>query len=376
MKKYNILVIDDEPSIIQSINRQFIIESENYEILYACNGKDGLEKYYSAHPILIILDLNMPVMDGIKFLENLRLTPLDPCAAIVMTGHDDDENIKKCFDLGVNAILRKPFNEYEFMGMVKNIIALKLTQQELKNEIAYRKLMLETLNNQRENFISVLMHDLKNPLIPITHYINKIIDGNVKSEKDKIDKLKIVRESSRQILGVIESTSNALRTKAGLQSFNQSDLSFEEILLSVINTLMPGIEDRGIEIYINNKKRDNWKELEKINLKGDFYQIKTLMENLLGNAIKYAKAKIRVSLNKSDNEVHLAIEDDGQGIDEIYHDKIFEEYFQVPGSKKGTGLGLYSVKKVVENHNGKITVNSSPDSGTIFKVIFPLNNLQ
>ncbi len=69
----------------------------------------------------------------------------------------------------------------------------------------------------------------------------------------------------------------------------------------------------------------------------------------------------------------IEVTDDGRGIPEKYKDKVFDEYFQVPGSKKGTGLGLYSVKKVVENHKGKITVNSSSKSGASFEITLPIN---
>ncbi len=75
-----------------------------------------------------------------------------------------------------------------------------------------------------------------------------------------------------------------------------------------------------------------------------------------------------MKLNKADSGILFVISDDGHGIPEKYHEEIFEEYFQVPGSKKGTGIGLYSVKKVVENHKGKIIVNSSLNAGASFEI--------
>ena len=109
-----------------------------------------------------------------------------------------------------------------------------------------------------------------------------------------------------------------------------------------------------MKIFINNKNRRSWSELENVIFKGDISQLKTLLENLLGNAIKYAKSAIKIELDKTDSDIHFVISDNGPGILEGYREKIFEQYYQPPGSQKGTGIGLYSVKKVVENHGGKI----------------------
>ncbi len=122
---------------------------------------------------------------------------------------------------------------------------------------------------------------------------------------------------------------------------------------------------------MNNKGKENWNELEKVYFKADPPQLITLLENLLGNAAKYARNTLRVEFNKTESHIRFVISDDGPGIPEKYHEKIFDEYFQVPGSKKGTGLGLYSGKKVVENHKGKIVVKSSLDKGASFEITLP-----
>ena len=150
------------------------------------------------------------------------------------------------------------------------------------------------------------------------------------------------------------------------------DVKFGEILFFAIENFMSIIEDRGLTIVINNNVKEEGNEIEKGILKADAYQLRTMIENLLGNAVKYAESCIRVELSRSGNEIMFVVVDDGPGIDDSYHEKIFEEYFQVPGSKKGTGLGLFSVKRVVENHNGRITINSSPGRGTIFAVVLPV----
>ncbi|MFV1950496.1 MAG: response regulator, partial [Nitrospinota bacterium] len=306
-----ILIIDDEPFMINAIRRN--LKRDNYyEVLSAKNGKEGLELYYDVKPILILLDLNMPIMNGIEFLEHLKLSPSDLCSVIVLTGHGDDKDMKKCFDLGVSAFLRKPFNVYELRGLVRHVIALKQTQ--------------EALNEQREKFISVLIHDLKNPLSPIMGFTRILLEEKVTSEEDRIEKLKIIRKASEDLLQIIENTSKDLREKYTLRSFHPEKVEYNDIVLSVIANSMSEIAKRGIKIFFNSKSRERWYETEKIILKADPYQLKILAENLLGNAIKYAKGTIRVELNKLDSGIRFSISDDGPGIPEIYFEKIFEEY--------------------------------------------------
>ena len=135
-----ILVIDDEPIIIESIS--YDLMNEGYEILTALNGREGLVLFKKEKPILIILDIRMPVMDGVEFLEYMKLEPSDPYAVIVLTGHGDDEEVQKCFNLGVSSFLKKPYNIHVLKGMVMHSIKLKQAQQELQwSELKYRSLV-------------------------------------------------------------------------------------------------------------------------------------------------------------------------------------------------------------------------------------------
>lgn len=125
-----ILIIQDERKATDSICEA--LEKENYEFVYACNGKQGLEIWRRENPILIILDLKMAVMNGIEFLEQVECLPSAPYSIIVLTGLGDDDDIKRCFRLGIAAFVRKPFNIYELRGLVKYSISVKHEQQKIE----------------------------------------------------------------------------------------------------------------------------------------------------------------------------------------------------------------------------------------------------
>ncbi len=136
-----ILVVDDEQVVIDSI--QYHLKREGYEIFSAMNGQEGLKIYNREQPVLIIQDLRMPIMDGIDFLKHIKLKPSDPCFIIVLTGHGDDEDMEKCFKMGISAFLRKPFNLFELLGLVKHFSTVKQYQQKLAIEVEVHKLFLE-----------------------------------------------------------------------------------------------------------------------------------------------------------------------------------------------------------------------------------------
>ncbi|MEO5358117.1 MAG: PAS domain S-box protein [Nitrospirae bacterium YQR-1] len=239
------------------------------------------------------------------------------------------------------------------------------------HDITEKKLYEETINNQRESFISVLLHDLKTPVIAIKGYANRYLDGKVKTDKEKADVVKIINDASGDILDVIEVTSHSLKNKYTTMTFNPKEIKYNEILASVLMNYMPEMERRGIQLTVNGHPGMLSLGDVSVSVMADLYQVKTMTENLIGNAIKYASKTININLKKSGHELLLSVEDDGRGIEQCYHEKIFDEYFQAPESLKGTGLGLYSVKRVVEKHKGTISLTSFVNKGTCFNVKIP-----
>lgn len=163
MLNNKILIIDDEEIVIDSIRLD--LKNEDYNIITAANGKSGLDVLKKEQPMLIILDLKMPVMDGIEFLEHLKVEATDPYSIIVLTGHGDNEDIKKCFRLGVNSFLRKPYNVYELRGLVENSFIQKQTQLKLyeSNDNLQRatvsKLYLDSILENMLNSLVVVSPD-------------------------------------------------------------------------------------------------------------------------------------------------------------------------------------------------------------------------
>ena len=252
----------------------------------------------------------------------------------------------------------------------KNLEELQAYRLHLEELVEQRT---EELNQQREKFISVLIHDLKGPMTPILGFTRRLLKGKAKTPEDTLLYLQTIESSSEQLLGTIERTSRDLREKSALDVFSPEQFDICGLTRSIAESYGPKMDDKKITLLINGRGKDRWEELEPLLFHADASQLKTMIENLIGNAIKYATREISLEIERSETGLQLEISDDGPGIPKQYHEKIFEQYFQVPGSRKGTGIGLYSVRKVIENHKGSIIVDSKPGQGARFRVTLPEN---
>lgn len=176
MTASSVLVIDDDSAARQAVAEG--LKREGFDLYFAENGREGLKLLQETAPTVVILDLRMPVMDGLEFLSNIDLRPSDCYSVIVLTGHGDTNAVKACYDAGVSSFIKKPFNFYEMRGVVKNAIAVKqLTtqlgemvqertaelEQRMREVTALNKFSQETLNRaaERDTGCSQIMEELQ-----------------------------------------------------------------------------------------------------------------------------------------------------------------------------------------------------------------------
>lgn len=228
------------------------------------------------------------------------------------------------------------------------------------------------MNEQRERFISVLIHDLKGPLVPIIGF-SRLLINKKNLDKNKLNKyLCELHESTTQLATVIEQTSAKMREKRMSFSFDKEPFDIEELLYSVSRNCQQGFDCEKLELLLNDTELKDYVVTGEFYYSGDISKIRSVFENLIGNAGKYAKEKIHIHLRRDGEYIILTVDDDGCGVPEIFRKKIFEEYYQAPGSKEGTGVGLYSVKRTVDHYRGGIFVQTAPLGGARFIVMLPV----
>jgi PAS domain S-box-containing protein len=138
-----ILVIDDEPALQKAMQKA--LKNENYDIIFADNGLEGLELLKKEKPNLVLLDLRMPKLDGLGFLEKINIKPDDPYSVVIITGHGNDREVERSFELGVNFFLHKPLSLVEVRCLARRCLEIKAVEKELREH----RHSLEKLVTQR-----------------------------------------------------------------------------------------------------------------------------------------------------------------------------------------------------------------------------------
>jgi len=223
------------------------------------------------------------------------------------------------------------------------------------------------LNQLRSEFVSNVTHELKTPLTSIYLFVESILLGRVKSEKDRKDYLQIILQETDRLKRLINNVLDFAKIEKGKLKYHFEDTDISDILFSAIKEIDYWIKENGFLL-----STDIEKELYAI---VDRDALKQAIMNLLSNAIKYSndRKEIHIGLHGIAHQIHIVIEDKGIGIPEKYIDKVFEKYFRIDYKNKhtssGTGLGLTMVKNIVEAHKGEIKVESKTGQGSKFTII-------
>ena len=192
-----ILIIDDELPLREALAAN--LERENYSLVFAENGEEGLARLQEISPELVILDLKMPVMDGFEFLRRLDAKPADPFSVIVLTGYADDDRVQSCYRAGVTLFLQKPFNVYQLRGLVRSAVMLRQLTNQLNELVDERTATLQqrvteitALNRfyqeQASQFLG-RMDRLEKVLREIQHISNSVEPFPDLEENSKFDRL-------------------------------------------------------------------------------------------------------------------------------------------------------------------------------------------
>jgi len=229
---------------------------------------------------------------------------------------------------------------------------------------------LKKLQKEKEEFVSMITHDLKQPLVPIYGNAEMLMNPKIgelnEMQKECVDD--ILANTSRQVT-MIDNLLSAQKFGAGAMKYDIDELSSKAILNDNIKTHTPIMRDKNIE-YFDSSTID-------IKIKADKRRILEAFTNLIQNAHDFVaeNGKIEIGVNDGEKEVTFFVKDNGEGIPKEKHDKLFKKYGQVESTAKrkygGTGLGLAVSQQLIEGMKGKIWLESEVGKGTTFFFTLP-----
>ncbi len=397
-----ILIVDDEPLMCESL--KLLLNTDGYDVQTTSQAQQTLELFSKDDFDLVLLDVNLPEINGLQLIDHIKQYSPETFI-IMMTGQASVDTTIASLRKGAFDYLRKPFEHEKLLNTVNNAVNQKKLQRDrrhaeeklrkaheelekrveerttelalanakLRQEIEERKraeLKLQQTNEEVKNFVQVVSHDLKNPIISIQGFSSRLIKNykEILGEKGLRYLEHIMTNSHRMELLVSDLLTLSMIGRVELKF---KEISCHKLVKNLTSNLQTRLKAKGIELFSNNN-------LPTISCDGErLYQV---FENLLVNAIKFIdnSRTPRIEIGYSDNgKTHVFhVKDNGIGIDSKHHRQIFEMFSRLKEieDEEGTGLGLPIVHKIVSSLGGKVWVESEKGNGAAFYFSLPKDN--
>lgn len=366
-----ILIVDDKPENLVSL-RGFL-EHNNFKVDEAASGEEALRKVLKTVYSLIILDVQMPGMDGFEVAETIldyskaKDTPILFLSAVNI----DKEFITRGYQSGAVDYITKPFDPDILLLKVKTFNRLfeqtnelKQVQKSLKKEIQQRK----ELEKKKDEFISIASHELKTPLTSMRGYI-QLLERLINRENNHDLKTYISKVSSQisKLADLVSDLLDISNMESGKMKLSIRPFSFDDMLNNSIDNIQ--------QIYPKHTITQTGST--NIIYPGDEMRLEQVVANYLTNAIKYSpeKNEIKVETSHDEDWLEVRVTDYGIGISPELQEQLFEKFFRVEESSnrfQGLGIGLFICQEIIQRHGGVCGVESELGKGSTFYFKLPL----
>ncbi len=374
-----ILIVDDVPGNLEILGNLLCVAG--FEISVATNGKQAVAVATAEPPALILMDVSMPEMDGYSACQKLKANPLTSEIPIIfLTAHSGESEIVRGFEVGGVDYVTKPFKTAELLARILTHLELKLSRERIKRQnmelmemnekLSRSEESLRIANTMKDKFLSILAHDLRNPVSNFYQIIDLMLSSKYTlDEKTKSGILNTLRDAASHLCDLLENLLTWARSQTGGIDFRPSLQPLALVALEVAAHLSPGAQRKSITIRVD--------VAEDISAYFDENMVSTVIRNLVSNATKFTPegGTITISAERQGNFVSVSVADTGIGMTaqdllllfriDVHHTKIGT------GKDKGTGLGLILCKEFVEKHGGTIKARSELTKGSSFTFTLP-----
>ncbi|MBN2374890.1 MAG: response regulator [Sedimentisphaerales bacterium] len=369
METLRVLVVDDEPGMLSSIQRVLRntridladLETQvNFDVQTSDTGEKALEIISNSPPDILLLDHQLPGMSGLDVLDNIA-DQKENILTVMITAYASLETAVVAIKRGAYDFLAKPFTPGELKATIRK------TAKSLIVTRHARKLAREK-RQVRFQFISVLAHELKSPIAALEGYLNIIKDKTAGDDpavyEKMLDRCSIRLDGMRKLIfDLLDLT----RIESGQKKRELNIVDLREIAQRSIESVLPQADSRSITI---NLLAD-----EKLNMTADPGEIEIILNNLISNAVKYNRdnGRVNIVMTARNGKVNISVSDTGIGMSQQETDRLFNDFVRIKNAKTrnilGSGLGLSIMKKLVNLYEGEISVQSTPDAGTTFTAV-------
>jgi light-regulated signal transduction histidine kinase (bacteriophytochrome) len=385
-KPVNILLVDDKTENLLAL--ESILEAPGYSLVRALSGEQALLALLARDYAAIVLDVQMPGMTGIELAQIIRgRKKTQHIPILFLTAHSEESAIAG-YQAGAVDFLTKPLQPAVlrskvavFAELFRKTSALKAEVEErrqaeerigqLNRELSERVDELAAANAELESFSYTVSHDLRAPLRQVSGFIALLKDGLAARQNEQDTEYMELIESAVNRMGRL--IDDLLRfSRFGRIELNRTTVNLTPLVEQVRETLAPATAGREVR----------WKIDTLPDVEGDSAMLRQVFANLLDNALKFTRtqrcAEIEVGAHTESDEYVFYVRDNGVGFDERHATKLFGvfERLHTGAEFEGTGIGLASVRRIIQRHNGRSWAESMPGKGTVVYFSLPLQTLQ
>ena len=351
-----VLIVDDHAPNLLAL--EAVLEPLAVELVCASSGEEALRRVAAEHFAVILMDVQMPVLDGYATMRMIRQQERsrDVPVIFITAVHDQPEHTRRGYELGAIDYMTKPFDPEILVAKVRALVGLWRRAQDDERR---RYLERERL---RDLFLGVVNHDLRSPLNTICMAVRSVGKATTLEEGDRRSLERANRAATRmtRLVGdLLDLTRGELG--GGIPIVRVSG-DVATLCRHVADDYVPRYPDRPITLDVTGDLHGEW----------DVDRLLQAISNLVGNALQHAEGGA-VSIRARDEPgcVTIEVHNTGTAIAAEILPSIFEPFRRGDDSAEGLGLGLYIVREIVRAHGGTVTVRSSVEEGTTFRVVLP-----
>jgi signal transduction histidine kinase len=392
LEKSKILVVNDDAASLLALTSLLDLwaEETNYEVMAARSGHEALRQVLLHDFAVILLDVNMPGMDGFETAEAIhqRARSSDIPIIFVTAFLADEIDRLKAYQRGAADFLFTPVIPQILQAKVSVFVALATKNEELKRQahkLSQRTTELtatnkrltremeerqaaERKNHAKDEFLAMLGHELRNPLSAISSAASLI--GLKGAGPDTVVRAKqIIQRQSQHLSRIVDDLLDLSRAMSGKILLSRQPMELSALVSACLDTFKATGRTGNYQLDLS---------LAPCWVDGDPTRLEQIATNLIDNALKYTPAggAIEIAVMEEDNDVVLTVHDSGVGISPDLLPHVFDVFVQgsitIDRSQGGLGIGLALVRRLVELHGGSVSADSAgPGEGSTFKIRLP-----